>query len=67
MKSALAARRMIDHGLLFEDYLLNFKPFVYAPKIACLSCGSFEHKSCNNLRCSICAENHEAADCPADR
>jgi hypothetical protein len=66
MKTALAAQKIIDDGLLFGDFLLNFKPFVYAPRVACQSCGSFEHKSCDLVICSYCCGDHAFADCPED-
>ena len=66
MKTAVAAQKTIDEGLLFGDFLLNFKPFIYAPRVACHACGSFEHKNCDLVICSYCCGNHSSDSCSRD-
>jgi hypothetical protein len=65
MKSAASAQLLIENGLLMEDTYLNFKPFVFAPFIACNSCGSKEHRSCTRRLCDYCAGDHDALQCRA--
>jgi hypothetical protein len=63
LKTASFAQKIIDEGYMFGDFFLNFKPFIYAPRVACGSCGSFDHKSCDTVICSFCAGSHDSSSC----
>jgi hypothetical protein len=66
MKTAASAQYLIENGYLLEDSYLNFKPFVFAPFIACNSCGSKEHRSCTRRLCNYCAGDHDPSECRAE-
>jgi hypothetical protein len=71
LSTAVEASRLIADGYFFENFHLEFAPFVYKPKVAC-KCGSIYHSTCTpdpniteteNTICGNCKQQHPTKDC----
>jgi hypothetical protein len=63
MSTKEAAKNLIENGFIFDSFLITFNPFVFPARISCRSCGSLEHKHCENITCTKCAGPHLRKDC----
>jgi hypothetical protein len=71
LSTAVEASRLIADGYFFENFQLEFAPFVYKPKVAC-KCGSIYHSTCtpdpniietDNTICGNCKQQHPTKNC----
>jgi hypothetical protein len=58
------ANAVVESGYFFCDYVLSFKPFTFPARIACSTCGSFDHKLCEKKICLHCSGDHLVSSCP---
>jgi hypothetical protein len=67
LNSKIEAGNLVRDGFIYEDYLIVFEPFTFAPHICCLRCGSKDHKLCENevleTLCNYCTGNHSFKNC----
>lgn len=73
MPSLNSAAKIIENGALVKNTFLEFKLFVFSPKLqSCLNCGSVAHSNCSlsaldkeHLICVHChSEEHSSESCP---
>jgi hypothetical protein len=73
MPTLNSAAKIIENGALVKNTFLEFKLFVFSPKLqSCLNCGSVAHSNCSlsehdkeHLICVHChSEEHSSESCP---
>lgn len=62
------ADQMVREGYESGFTLRPIKPWVRTPTIGCRSCGSMDHRSCDQVRCFKCGEvGHRSSECSGER
>ena len=68
MSSLMAASKICDEGVWFNNIFFGASPYSFTPRMYCKTCGKLGHKSCEVMKCFKCGGvDHIGSACSVDQ